>query len=238
MTDSFRSLQQLAAAIPDGARIAVAQDSCGVSMALTRALIRRKARGLHLVCVPISGMQADLLIGSGCVDTIETSAVSLGEYGSAPRFLAALRSGRLRLLEATCPAIHAALQAGEKDLPFIPLRGLIGSDILAQRRDWKLAENPFASTKDPIVFLPAIQPDVALFHVTRADRDGNVWVGRRRELATMAHAAKRSLVTAEEIVEGSLLDDETIAAGVIPGLYVEAIAEAPRGAWPLGLQDL
>ena len=92
--------------------------------------------------------------------------------------------------------------------------------------------------RDPIVFLPAIQPDVALFHVTRADRDGNVWVGRRRELATMAHAAKRSLVTAEEIVEGSLLDDETIAAGVIPGLYVEAIAEAPRGAWPLGLQDL
>ena len=61
MTNSFRSLQQLAAAIPDGARIAVAQDSCGVSMALTRALIRRKARGLHLVCVPISGMQADLL---------------------------------------------------------------------------------------------------------------------------------------------------------------------------------
>ena len=134
MTDSFRSLQQLAAAIPDGARIAVAQDSCGVSMALTRALIRRKARGLHLVCVPISGMQADLLIGSGCVDTIETSAVSLGEYGSAPRFLAALRSGRLRLLEATCPAIHAALQAGEKDLPFIPLRGLIGSDVLQQQQ--------------------------------------------------------------------------------------------------------
>jgi glutaconate CoA-transferase subunit A len=54
----------------------------------------------------------------------------------------------------------------------------------------------------------------------------------------MAHAAAATLVTVEEIVEGSLLADEVTAAGVLPGLYVEAVAEAKRGAWPLGLQDL
>ena len=243
MTNSFRSLQQLAAAIPDGARIADAQDSCGVSMAVTRALIRRKARGLHLVCVPISGMQADLLIGAGCVDTIETSAVSLGEYGSAPRFLAALRSGRLRLLEATCPAIHAALQAGEKDLPFIPLRGLIGSDIVRVRPDWKVIENPFADAArmaqggDPIVLLPAIRPDVAIFHAPFADREGNVFIGRKRELLTMAHAAFRSLVTVEHIIEGSVFDNPATAAGSVPAIYVDGIAVLAQGAAPVGLPE-
>ena len=243
MTNSLRSLQQLAAAIPDGARVAVAQDSCGVSMALTRALIRRKARGLHLVCVPISGMQADLLIGAGCVDTIETSAVSLGEYGSAPRFLAALRSRRLRLLEATCPAIHAALQAGEKDLPFIPLRGLIGSDIVRVRPDWKVIENPFADAArmaqggDPIVLLPAIRPDVAIFHAPFADREGNVFIGRKRELLTMAHAAFRSLVTVERIIEGSVFDNPATAAGSVPAIYVDGIAVLAQGAAPVGLPE-
>jgi glutaconate CoA-transferase subunit A len=117
----------------------------------------------------------------------------------------------------------------------MPLRGLIGSDILRHRPDWKLSDNPFATADDPIVFLPAIQPDVALFHAAKADRDGNVWIGRRRELVTAAHAAKQTFVTVEEIVDGSLLASEEMAAGVLPNIYVSAIAEAPRGAWPLGL---
>lgn len=232
------SLDTLASRIAPGSLLAIPPDYSGVSIAATRALVARGIRDLRVICVPTSGIQVDILIGCGAVAELEAAAVTLGELGLAPRFTAAIKAGTLSMKDTTCPAVHAALQASEKGVPFLPLRGLIGSDILAQRSDWKLAENPFASTKDPIVFLPAIQPDVALFHVTKADRDGNVWIGRRRELATMAHAARRSLVTAEEIVEGSLLDDETIAAGVIPGLYVEAIAEAPRGAWPLGLQDL
>src|SRR5258708_11200925 len=138
--------------------------------------------------------------------------------------------------DRTCPAVHAALQASEKGVPFMPLRGLIGTDIMRNRADWKVGENPFAAG-DPIGALPAIRPDIALFHAAKADRQGNVWIGRRRELVTMAHAAERSLVTVEEIVDGSLLDDEVAAAGVIPGLYVEAIAAAPRGAWPLALPD-
>jgi glutaconate CoA-transferase subunit A len=130
------------------------------------------------------------------------------------------------------------LQAAEKGIPFMPLRGLLGTDILAHRDDWRVAPNPFAQAEDPIVLLPAIVPDVALFHAPRADREGNVWIGRRRELATMAHAARRSLVTVETVVEGSLLESEASAAGVLPAMYVSAVAVAPRGAWPLGCQDL
>jgi glutaconate CoA-transferase, subunit A len=222
--------------IPDGAIIAVPSENAGVSMAATRALVRKGVRGLHLICVPIGGLQPDILIGSGAVSIIETSAVTLGEFGTAPRFAAAVRSGRLRVLDATCPAIHAALQAGEKGLPFIPLRGILGSDLLVHRPDWKVIDNPFQAA-DPIVVLPALRPDFALLHAPVADRFGNVFIGRWREMLTMAHAARRTLATVERVVEGHLMEDPMLAAGVIPAIYVTAIARAPRGAAPLRFGD-
>ena len=205
-------------------------------MAATCALVRRGVKKLHLVALPTSSLQADLLIGAGCVATLETSAVSLGEFGPAPQFSAAITAGIIRMLDATCPALHAALQAAEKGVPFIPLRGLIGSDILKYRTDWKVIDNPFGDD-DPIVLLPAIKPDVALIHAPMADRAGNVWIGRQRELATMAHAAARTVVTVEKIQDRNLLDDPVTAAGTLPGFYIEAIAVAERGAWPLPLPD-
>lgn len=201
-----------------------------------RALIRRGIKRLHLVALPTSSLQADLLIGAGCVETLETSAVSLGEFGPAPRFSDAIRSGAIRMLDATCPALHAGLQAAEKGVPFMPLRGLIGSDILKYRDDWKVIDSPFGNA-DPIVLLPAIRPDVALLHAPMADSFGNVWVGRQRELAMMAHAAAHTVVTVEKLHDGNLLDNPVLAAGTLPGFYVEAIAIAERGAWPLPLPD-
>lgn len=230
------SLETLAAAVPDGAMLAVAKDSSGVAMAATRELVRRGVKDLHLLCVPISGMQADILIGAGCVRTLETSAVTLGEFGTAPRFVAALKVGTLRMIDSTCPAVYAGLQAAQKGIPFIPLRGLLGTDLLANRDDWKVIDNPF-EPGDPIVVLKAIQPDVALFHAALADRDGNVFVGRERELMIMAHAARRTLVTVEEITDDNLLEDEARAGATLPAIYVEKIAVAPRGAWPVGLVD-
>ncbi len=233
----FLSLDALAARIADGAHVAIPPDYSGVAMAATRALIRRGARGLKLLSVPTAGLQADLLIGAGCVAEIETAGIALGEAGSAPRFVAALKAGALAVKDTTCPAIHAALQAAEKGIPFIPLRGIIGSDLVGRRPDWRVADNPFADG-DPILLLPAIAPDVALFHVPLADRKGNVWIGRRRELVTMAHAARRTLVTVERFQDEDLLAEEASAAATLSALYVTAIAEAPQGAWPLGLAEL
>jgi len=230
------SLDQALAPIVDGCVLAVPREQSGVAMAATRALIRRGVKRLHLIALPTSSLQADLFIGAGCVATLETSAVSLGEFGPAPRFAAAVTAGTMRMRDATCPALHAAFQAAEKGVPFMPLRGLIGSDVLAHRPDWKVVDNPFA-TEDPIVLLPAIKPDVALFHAPMADRDGNIWIGRDRELATMAHAAARTVVTVEKLHDGSLFDDPVLAAGALGGFYVEAVAVVPNGAWPLGLAD-
>ena len=235
MSAVLREIDEALALIDDGAMVVVPPDYGGVAMEATRALIRRATKGLHLVTLPASSLQADLLIGAGALSVIETSAVSLGEFGPAPRFTAAVTIGALRVMDATCPAIHAALQAAEKGVPFMPLRGLIGSDLIKTRPDWRVIDNPFEIAGDPIVLLPAIRPDIALFHAPMADRDGNVWIGRRRELATMAHAAAKTIVTVERIHDGDLLASEASAAGVLPALYVEAVAVAPRGAWPLQL---
>src|SRR6202158_4629886 len=231
-----RTLDEALAPITDGCVLAVAREQSGVPMAATRALIRRGVKRLHLVALPTSTLQADLLIGAGCVETLETSAVSLGEFGSAPRFTAAILAGSIRMVDATCPALHAQFQAAEKGVPFMPLRGLIGSDVLAHRPDWRTIDNPFGND-DPIVLLPAIKPDVALFHSPFADRAGNVWIGRQKELATMAHAAPKTIVTVEKIIDNDMLADATLSAGTLPGFYVESIAVAPRGAWPLPLPD-
>ena len=232
----MKSLDDALAPIQDGCLLVVPREVAGVPMAATRALIRRGVKNLHLVALPTSSLQADLLIGAGCVATLETSAVSLGEYGPAPRFSAAITGGTITMKDATCPALHAALQATEKGVPFMPLRGLIGSDVLKYRDDWKVIDSPFGNN-DPIVLLPALKPDVALFHAPMADPLGNVWIGRQRELATMAHAAARAIVTVEKIYDGDLLADPVLAAGTLPGFYVENIALAERGCWPLPLPD-
>ena len=230
------SLESLTALVPDGAKLAIPKDDTGVAMAATRALLARGVRGLHLVCLPVAGLQADLLIGAGCVATVETSAITLGEHGAAPRFTAAMRDGTLRIVDGTCPALYAGLQAAQKGIPFMPLRGIIGSDLLRHRRDWTVIDNPFAEA-DRIVAVQAIVPDVALFHARAADRHGNVFVGRERDGLLLAHAARATLVTVEQIVEGNLLDDAARAGAVLPALYVSAIALAPRGSRPLAFAD-
>jgi glutaconate CoA-transferase, subunit A len=230
------SLAALAARVPDGALLALPPDNSLTPAALAHALVRAGKRELRLLGVPVSGYATDLLIGAGCVVSVETSAVTLGEAGTAPRFTAAVAAGRLSVTDATCPAIHTMLQAAEKGVPFMPLRGIIGSDLLAHRPDWTIIDNPFAPG-DPIVVLPALSPDIAAFHAVTADAEGNVWVGRRRELATIAHASRRTLVTVERLHPGNLLEDERLAPGTISAMYIDSIAVAERGAWPLALLD-
>ena len=230
---SMMTLDELARRVPDGVKLAIPKDDTGVSMAATLALVRRQARGLHVVCVPVAGLQADVLIGAGCVDTLETSAVTLGEFGLGPRFTDAVRNARLRLIDGTCPAIYAGLQASQKGTPFIPLRGIISSDLLAHRDDWKIIPNPFGED-DPIVAIRAIRPDVALFHAQAADRFGNVFIGRDRDGILLAHASETALVTVDRIVDGNLLEDPDRAGATVPAMYVSGIALAPQGTWPVG----
>ena len=228
----FDNVEALSVRVPDGAFVALPPEYSWVPASLARALIVQGTRDLHVLCVPIGGITVDMLIGAGCIGTLEAAAVSLGEAGLAPRFTEAVQSGSIRMKDSTCPAIHAGLQAAEKGVPFMPLGGLIGSDIEANRDDWRVVPDPMDSGNGPIALVSALKPDFAIFHSPKADRHGNVWIGKRRELMVMAHAAKETLVTVEKIVDEDLLADEATAAGTLSNLYVSGIAEAKNGAWP------
>ena len=231
------SAEELVSQIADGDQLAVVTgfngDYSGVAMSATRALIRQGTRNLRLLCVPSSSLQADMLIGAGCIASIEMGAILLYEYGPAMRFAEAQRDGTVKVREATCPAITAGLRAGEAGIPFMPMRGLIGSDILEARSDeWQVMDNPF-NAGEPLAIIPAIRPDVALFHAPLADRYGNVWIGRRGSIKLMARAARKALATFEELFPGNLLEDQTMAAGVIANEYMTGLSHQPKGSWPL-----
>ncbi len=232
------SVEDIAEAVPDGALLGVPADYSGVPMAVTRALIARGARDLSLYCLPLTTLQGDMLIGAGCVADVEAAAVTMGEYGLAPCFSRAFEGGAIRMQDSTCPALHAQLMAVERGTPFMPLRGLLGSDIAANRPDWRVVNNPFSNEEDPVVLLPARPLDVTVFHAPYADAEGNIFIGRQRELATLAHAAKATYVTVETFVDGNLFESEATAAGSLPAFYVSGIAEAEKGAWPMGLTDV
>jgi len=234
------TLEALAALLPDGASVTVHKgDEPDVPMALAKALIRRGARGLHLITLPTaafaaSGMVVDMLIGAGCVASVETSGISLHELGAAPRFTKAVKAGTLRVLDATCPAVYAGLQAGAKGQPFAPLRGLIGSDLMQHRSDYRVIDNPYLPG-DRIAIVPAINADVAILHASMADAEGNVWIGRDRDRLLAAHAANTVLVTVDQQVAGSFFDDAQLSAGLIPASYITALAVVPGGCWPMAL---
>lgn len=238
-TAFLRDAREVAARIPDGALVAMPPDYSLPAMEVVRELVRRRARNLRLLGVPVLGMCADILIGAGCVAEVESSAVTLNEAGAAPRFTEAAERGEIRVRDSTCPMVHSALQAAEKGVPFMPLRGVLGSDLVQQRADWRTIQNPMSkSGSDPILLAAAIVPDVGLFHARWADRAGNAWIGRRRELATIAHASKATFVTYDELREGDMLEDEILAPGVLSSVYITGAARAARGAWPLGAPGL
>ena len=156
----------------------------------------------------------------------------------APRFSEAVENGKILIKDSTCPALHAQLQATEKSVPFMPLRGVIGSDIQKHRKDWHVIENPMRSSgvkEEPVLLLPAVQLDILVFHAPCSDRNGNIQIGRRRELATLAHASKKVFVTVEKVLDIDFFEDELSAATCLPALYVNGISIVKNGAWPCAL---
>ncbi|MBL6850920.1 MAG: CoA transferase subunit A [Candidatus Puniceispirillales bacterium] len=229
------TLKEIVDQIEDGFLLGIPADYSGVPMAFTKELINKGFKNLRLYCLPLTTIQGDMLIGSGCVSEIETAAVTLGEFGLAPRFSEAVEKGNIKIKDSTCPALHAQLQATEKSVPFMPLRGVIGSDVQKNRKDWQIISNPMKSAgveNEPILLLPAVQIDVLVFHAACADRNGNIQIGRRRELATLAHASRKVFVTVEQVLETDFFEDELSAATCLPSLYVDGISEVKNGAWP------
>jgi glutaconate CoA-transferase subunit A len=200
-------------------------------MAAVRELIRQERRNLGLV-VLVGGIGVDWLAAAGCLDRVIGAAVSMEQFGLCQRYRNAVEAGRIRVEELSETALNARLGAGARNLPFLPTRGLIGTDLIDVNDNLMLIDDPFGGP--PVVACRRLVPDVALVHVHRADRYGNCQfepTAQWPDLGIMPKAAERVIVTAEQIVDTDVLrrnPDRT----VLPGFVVDAVVEVPYGAHP------
>ncbi len=116
------------------------------------------------------------------------------------------------------------------NVPFVPVRGLLGTDYMKVRPDFKEIRNPY-DPAEPIAIVPAIAPDVAVFHGFQGDRHGNVVASAAADAKLIAQAARRTIATVEELVDGDLAA-MPVKGALVPGIHVTAIVHAPRGAHP------
>ena len=227
-------LDTAAALVEDGTLLGIGG---GVApIAFYAALIRGSTSGLRIATAPAGGFEVDLLIAAGRVAELETSGISFGEQGLAPAFERAVQTGSIRLRDTSCPVILAALQAGAAGIPFAPVPGLLGSDLLRMRTDFRVIDDPFAPGR-PVVLVPAIRPDVSVLHALRAEPDGTAVVSAHGDAVMLAQASRRVLVIAEEIYAGAaatLARDERLLASI----YVDALAAVPGACRPLGLRGV
>jgi glutaconate CoA-transferase subunit A len=141
----------------------------------------------------------------------------------------------LKVFNMTNFAIALALQAGAMGVPFLPTKTALGSDLPKGNHFFYQIFSPFAP-KETLWAVRALNPDVTIAHVQRADREGNAhcW-GNFGVLIEGVRAAKRVIVIAEEIVEPEIIASDPNRT-VIPGFLVNAVVECPHGAHPSPVQ--
>jgi glutaconate CoA-transferase subunit A len=116
------------------------------------------------------------------------------------------------------------------NVPFMPVRGLLGTDYMKVRSDFRQVPNPY-DPGEHIALVPAIAPDVAVFHGFAGDRFGNVVTTGSTDAKLIAQAARRVVATVEELHDGDLARIPHTEV-LIPGIHVTSVAHAPRGAHP------
>jgi len=227
--DKRASLTDVVSQVGDGATVALGGGlSARLPMALVRELVRQGRRGLHLVGSAHS-IDVDLLVAVGAVRRCEESYVGFEQdLGLAPAYRRAAEQGTIEVAESCCATILAQLRAAEMGLPFLPVRGVRGSDIVRLHPEYAEITCPF--TGETLVAVPALRPDVALLHAPIGDRYGNLHLEQPYVLDERFAPASRSVVaTVDELVS----TDEVTAAGVtIPAHLVAAVTEVPYGAHP------
>lgn len=230
MRDKRTTIEAAIATVRDGDRVALGGNTLHRGpFAAVHELVRQGRRELEIVKTA-GAYDVDLLTGTGVASSVSAGFVGFETvFGLAPSYRRAVESGTATAKEHACYTVIAGLRAAIQGVPFMPVAGMLGSDLLAAR-DFRSVVDPY--TGDEVVAVPALKPDVALIHVQEADSVGNCRiVGTRFEDVLMAQAATRVIVTAERIVDGSAF--EARPEGVaIASVYVDAVVEAPLGGWP------
>ncbi len=219
----------------DGCSIGMGGQNLGrVPMALTHEIVRQGKQRLTLMGCNLSiGM--DILVGAGLVSRTEAGTGNLERFGTTFRWRYAIEEGRLEHRDYSHLAMVSRFLAGEMGLPFMPIKSLLGSDILANHPESEktaaIIENPW-NPQEPVVLLPAATPDVAIIHVQRADEMGNVVIeGFAAHELEMVRAANAVIVSCDELTK-SEDTRRSPERTTIPYIHISAVVEQPFGAHP------
>lgn len=223
----FVTLAELADGVADGSRIGVGGALLTrLPLAMLHALAERRPRDLTYVSWG-GGIPLEILLGADAVAKIVFCFSSLDIFGLAPLFRRAVEEDRVAIDEWPAYPFTARLEAAKQNLPVMPFRWPEGTDLLAGQP----AATRDASRPD-LGYADRLNLDVLLLHAQRADEAGNVEIfGARGMDATAAFAARRVLVTVEEIVPSAELGTLRNSF-VLPRHFVYALAVAPAGAYP------
>lgn len=214
----------------DGDAIALGTglETC-IPFASGHEIMRQGRRNLTLIG-PISDMLFDQLIGAGCVQRVRAAWVGNVITGSGYNFRRAVEGGTLEVEDHSNLTMALALHAGAMGVPFMPTFTAQGSDLYQSNASLKTCMCPF--TGQTLTAVAAIQPDVTLVHVQRADDQGNahLWgnLGVTREACL---AAKRVIVTCDELVSTACICSDPNRV-LMPSLRVSAVVPIAFGAWP------
>ena len=201
-------------------------------MEFVRELVRRGKKDLNLIDRE-PAMDFDLLIGAGCVAKVRTGMLAFEVFGMAPNFRRKSEKGEIVTKEGACQPIIAGFRAAAMGLPSIPVKGMLGSDLLTISEvvgSQMQIKDPF--TGEEMIAVRAIEPDITVIHAQKADEYGNVRIeGPVYEDVIKAKAAKKVVVTVEELIPNSDIR-KMPEATTIPHFIVDAVVEAPKGAYP------
>jgi glutaconate CoA-transferase, subunit A len=230
MKDKRSTLATAIDSIADGSRVALGGNTLHRGPgAAVHELIRQGKRELEIVKTA-GAYDVDLLCAAGSVRAVSAGFVGYEtSFGMAPAYRRAVEEGRVEVREHACATVIAGLRAAIQGVPFMPVAGLEGSDLPARRGFQRLAD-PYSEAE--VYVIPVLRPDVAIVHVQEADRYGNARIlGTRFEDVLMVQAARRVILTAERIVDDDAFM-ETPESVAVPDFMVDAVVDAPGGAWP------
>ncbi len=172
----------------------------------------------------------DQMVAGGCARKVIFSYMGNPGVGSLRIVRSELEAGRLEWEEYSHFGMISRLQAGATGLPFMPMNPTAAGDLERVNKMYRTVKDPYNG--GDVVVVPALNPDVAIVHVQRADADGNahIWgiIGEQKEAA---FAAERVILTAEEIVDESIIRSDPNRT-LIPGFIVDAVCEVPHCAHP------
>jgi glutaconate CoA-transferase subunit A len=216
--------------VPNGCQVAMgtAQETL-IPFAAGHEIIRQRKFDLILIG-PISDMLFDQLVGAHCVRKIRAAWIGNVITGSGYNFRQAVEDGLIEMEDHSILTLTMALSAGAMGVSFMPARTALGSDLYKTNASLKSIICPFSG--NTLTAVAAINPDVAIIHVQRADEFGNahVWgnLGVTREACV---ASRHIIITAEEIVSSDIINSDPNRV-VTPGFRVSAVVHAPWGGHP------